>query len=153
MDIYSVRTAESLAGERINTRSDAKRTPSRTRHKRGQAAVEFAIVVPLLLTLLVGVEVFGVAFFNDSALTFATNNAAQLLSISRGQTTDPCSTTSQAVYSAAPQLTQSNVKFTIVLNGTSVTSGTANPTCSGSQQYLVASQKAAVTATYPCNLK
>ncbi len=141
------------AGVGVETRSKAKRSRSRARDKRGQAAVEFAVLVPLLLTLLIGVEVFGVAFNNDLALTFATDNAAQLLSISRGQTTDPCATTSQAVFSAAPQLKQSSLKFTIVLDGTSVTTGTANPSCSGSQEYLVSSQKAEVTTTYPCNLQ
>ncbi len=116
---------------------------------RGQAIVEFAFVVPLLLTLLIGSVEFGVAFNKDLQLTYATNTAAQLLSISRGQTTDPCQTTSQAVYSAAPYLTQSNLNFTIVLGGHSFTA----PSCSGGQQYLVESQSAQVKVTYPCNLQ
>jgi len=119
---------------------------------RGQSAVEFAIVAPILLTLLVAISVFGIAFNNYLALTFATNTAAQTLSISRGQTTDPCQTTSKAAYSAAPQLTQSSLKFSIVLGSNSVASSSANPTCSGSQQYLVQAQTAKVTVTYPCNL-
>lgn len=119
---------------------------------RGQSAVEFAIVAPILLTLLVAIEVFGIAFNNYLALTFATNTGTQTLAISRGQTTDPCKTTSQAVYSAAPQLTQSNLKFSIVLGSTTVASSAASPTCSGDQEYLVQSQNAQVTVTYPCNL-
>jgi len=122
------------------------------RYTRGQAYLEFAIVAPLLLTLIFGILVFGIAFDHYEALTFATNSGAQLLSISRGQTTDPCQTTSQAVYSAAPQLKQSNLKFSIVLGGNTVVSNSANPTCSGSQQYLVESQNAQVTVSYPCNL-
>lgn len=140
------------ASQRVETRSangEAQRLAGR---EKGQAAVEFAIVVPILLTLLVAIEVFGIAFNNYLALTFATNNATQTLAISRGQTTDPCQTASQAVYSAAPQLTQSNLKFSILLGTTQVTSGSANPSCSGSQQYLVQAQNAKVTVTYPCNL-
>jgi Flp pilus assembly protein TadG len=117
--------------------------------KRGQSTVEFAIGLPLLLTLLIGSVEFGVAFNKDLELTYATDSAAQLLSISRGQTTDPCQTTSQAVYSAAPYLSQSSLAFTIVLDGHSYTSAS----CSGGQQYLLQSQSAEVTVSYPCNLQ
>jgi Flp pilus assembly protein TadG len=134
------------AGERMGSFS------RRRLRQRGQAMVEFALGLPLLLTLITGLVMFGVAFNNELTLTYATDAAAQLLSISRGQTTDPCQTASQAVYSAAPQLNQSNLAFTIVLNGTSVTTNSTQPSCSGSQQYLVQSQPARVTATYPCNL-
>jgi Flp pilus assembly protein TadG len=122
------------------------------RRERGQSTVEFAIVAPLLLTLIVAMVVFGIAYNNYLSLTFATDAGSQLLSISRGQTTDPCQTASQAVFSAAPQLTQSNLKFSIVLGTNTVASNSANPSCSGSQQYLVQSQNAQVTVTYPCNL-
>ena len=145
------RTAASR-GTRVGTRSSATQARGRPRVQQGQSAVEFAVAVPLLLTLILGVVVFGIAINDDVALTFATDAGAQVLGISRGQTTDPCATTSAAVYSAAPQLNQSNIKLTIVLDGTSVTSSTASPSCSGSQTYLVQSQTAQVTATYPCNL-
>ena len=118
----------------------------------GQAAVEFAIVAPVALLILFAIVTFGIAFNNFIALTFATSSAAQLLSISRGQTTDPCSLTSQAVYSAAPQLTQANLKFSIVLGTNTVASGTASPSCSGSEQYLAQPNNARVTVTYPCNI-
>ena len=137
---------------RAETRFGSIRSHGLGGWERGQSAVEFAIVAPILLTLLVAISVFGIAFNNYLALTFATNTAAQALSISRGQTTDPCATTSSAAYAAAPQLTQSNLKFSIVLGSNSVASGAANPSCSGSQQYLVQAQTAKVTVTYPCNL-
>jgi len=133
-------------------RSGPQRGANQTRCMRGQAYLEFAIVAPLLLTLIFGILVFGIAFDHYEALTFATNSGAQLLSISRGQTTDPCQTASQAVYSAAPQLKQSNLKFSIVLGGNTIANNSSNPTCGGSQQYLVQSQNAQVTVTYPCNL-
>lgn len=123
------------------------------RPRTGQTLVEFAIVAPIMITLIVAIAVLGIAFNQYLALTFATSNAAQLLSISRGQTTDPCKTISQATYSSAPQLTSSNIKFSIVLGTNTVASNAANPSCGGSQQYLVQSNNAQVTATYPCNLQ
>lgn len=126
---------------------------NRARDEQGQAAVEFALVLPLVLTILVATALYGIAFNQSSQLTYAADSAAQLLSISRGQTNDPCQTTSQAVYSAAPYLNQSHLLFTIVLGGHSVTSNAAQPSCSGGQEYLVQSQNAQITLTYPCNLK
>ena len=117
--------------------------------ERGQAILELALGLPLLLTLLIGSVEFGIAFNNELTLTYATDTAAQLLSISRGQTTDPCQTASQAVYAAAPYLNQSNLQFTIVMDGNSYTT----PSCSGGQSNLVQSQSAKVTVSYPCNLQ
>jgi hypothetical protein len=105
-----------------------------------------------MLTLLVALAVFGVAFDQYLALSFATDAGAQALAISRGQTSDPCQTTAQAVYSAAPTLKQSNLLFSITLNGTSVASKASNPTCTGGTADLVQSQAAQVTVTYPCNV-
>ena len=118
------------------------------RGRQGQAIVEFALAAPVLLTLVLGMMVFGIALNNYVALTFAANAAAQQLSISRGQTTDPCNTTSQAVYSAAPQLQKANLTFSIVLNGKS----DGGASCPGKQTDLVQSQPAVVTVTYPCKL-
>ena len=115
--------------------------------------VEFAIVAPIMLTLIVAMAVFGVAFDHYVALTFAASNAAQQLAISRGQTSDPCKTTSAAAFQSAPQLNSANIKFSILLGSHTSASGQANPSCSGDQQYLVQSNNAQVTATYPCNLQ
>jgi Flp pilus assembly protein TadG len=139
-------------GVRVETRSSDKQARGRARYERGQAAVEFALVLPLMLTVFVAVLLFGIAFDNDEALTFATSSSAQLLSISRGQTTDPCQTVSQAVYSAAPQLKQSSIFFTIVLNGNTVVANKAQPTCASATTDMVSSTNAQVTATYPCNI-
>jgi len=135
------------------TRSGDRQACGRARGHQGQAAAEFALSLPLLLIILTATLIIGVALYNDLQLTFATAAGGQLLSISRGQTTDPCKTTSQAVYQAAPYLNPSNLKFTIVLGANTVSANSAQPSCSGSQQYLVQSQSAQVTATYPCNLK
>jgi Flp pilus assembly protein TadG len=136
------RAANVGAGARERMRSLNRRRL----HQRGQAVLEFALGLPLLLALITGLVMFGVAFNNELTLTYATDAAAQLLSISRGQTTDPCQTTANAFYSSAPYLTASNLAFSIALNGHSY----AGTTCSGAQ--LVASETAQVTVTYPCTI-
>ena len=127
----------------------------RARHEEGQAIIEFAFVMPVLLTLVFGVITFGIALNNYLVLTNATNVSAQQLSISRGQTTDPCNTAAQAFYSAAPNLAQSSLSFSYTLNGTSYTgtSCSSSSTTTGAAGNLVSGQTAQLTVTYPCNLK
>jgi Flp pilus assembly protein TadG len=117
------------------------------RAKGGQSLVEFALVAPLLVFFLLAVIYSGLMFNQYLQVTAATNTSAVLLSESRGETTDPCNTISQAVYSAAPTLTQSQFTFSFVLNTT-----TYNTTsCSGAQSNLIAGDTAQVTVHYPCD--
>ncbi|MGD1028398.1 TadE/TadG family type IV pilus assembly protein [Candidatus Binatus soli] len=127
---------------------------NRRRLERGQALVEFAYVLPLVLLVLVGTVTFGLAFNNYIALTYATTAGAQQLSISRGQTSDPCNTTVTAVEQAAPYLTPSNFTFKVALgsgNPFTATSTYTGTSCTSAT--LVQAQTAQVTVTYPCNLK
>jgi Flp pilus assembly protein TadG len=159
MDMHLGSQTGASPGDRVDPGTSAKRARARGRNERGTALVEFAVVFPLLVTLLLGIIEFGVVFSNDVALTNAASLGAQLLSISRGQTLDPCMTTSGAVYAAAPNLAPGSLQFTIVLNGVTVTSAQANPSCSssttttGAAANLVPSASAVVTVTYPCNLQ
>jgi len=144
---------EARAEDRVGAWSSGNPTLGRARGEQGQALIEFALILPLLLTLVLGGVTFGIALNNYLTLTNATAMGAQALSISRGQTTDPCTTASGAVYGGAPNLTPANLKFTIVLNGKTVAGpNQAAPSCSGDQTDLVESQPAQVTVTYPCNL-
>jgi Flp pilus assembly protein TadG len=129
------------------------------RREQGQSLVEFAIVLPFVTTILLGIVVFGIAFSNSLSLTNAANMGAQVLAISRGQTLDPCNTTAQAVYQAAPGLAQSSLNFTITITPSGGT-GTAigGSTCSsssyttGAAATLVSGSMATLKVTYPCNL-
>jgi len=135
---------------------------SRRLGARGQTMVEFALAVPVLLTILVGAAVFGLAINNYETLTFASAAGAQLLSISRGpQVTDPCKVTAQAISNIAPGLTGSKLSLTIAFGtgnpfvatqtftGTAASSGGISCTTAN----MVANGTAQVTATYPCNLQ
>lgn len=114
----------------------------------GQALVEFALCLPFLLLLVFGIFTFGIAFENYLVLQNATNIGARQLAISRGQSTDPCSTASTAISNAAIALTSSSLNFSFVLNGASY-SGTS---CTGGAANLVQGSTARVTVTYPCTL-
>jgi len=49
--------------------------------ERGAAAVEFALVLPLLIVLLLGIIDFGLYYYNDLQLTHAARDAARYLSV------------------------------------------------------------------------
>lgn len=114
----------------------------------GQALVEMALCLPILLLLVFGIFTFGIAFENYLVLQNATNIGARQLAISRGQSTDPCSTASTAITNAAATLTTGNLNFAFVLNGASY-SGTS---CTSGATNLVQGSTAKVTVTYPCTL-
>jgi Flp pilus assembly protein TadG len=123
-------------------------------NEEGQAMVEVALVLPVLLLVLTGIFALGLAFNNYLILTEATNVGARALAISRGSTTDPCATTSSAVIAAAPLLVSANLTFTFGLNGTtySGTSCSSGSTTTGAAANLVQGGNALVTVTYPCSL-
>ena len=123
------------------------------RRNEGQSLVEFAVTLPMLLLVVTGIMAFGVAFNNYLMLTEATSVGARQLTVSRGQTLDPCQTLSSAVYAAAPLLKQANVTFTLSLNGTAYSGTSCSGTVStGAPANMVLGTNAVVTVTYPFSL-
>lgn len=64
-----------------------RRARIRSGSEEGAAAVEFALVVPLLLTLLFGIIEFGTAYNAQILVTNAAREAARHLSVEDGATT------------------------------------------------------------------
>lgn len=60
---------------------------SRRLRERGVAAVEFALVVPILMTIVIGIVEFGMAFNYKTQLNNATQIAARNYSIDRNWNT------------------------------------------------------------------
>jgi len=125
----------------------------------GQALVEFALVLPVLLLVVTGITTFGIALNNYMQLTQAVGIGAQALSVSRGNTTDPCNVVSSAVTAAAPYLVSSSISFTTKIYTSSSastsysgTSCSSSSTTTGAAGNLTQGQAAVVTATYPCSL-
>ncbi len=79
------------------------RTVSRLGDQRGQALVEFALVLPLLVTLLFGIVQFGIAFNNYLVLTDAVRAGARTAAVSR-TAPDPVAAGTSAVQRSAANL-------------------------------------------------
>jgi Flp pilus assembly protein TadG len=118
---------------------------------KGTAAIEFALIAPALILLLLGTVQFALVLANYVALTNAANVGAMQFSISRSDTT-PYTDTVSAIQAAAPNLTAANMTITLSVNGTACTSDStcataltnAAPSSGGSLQ------PASVTVSYPC---
>ena len=156
------RRTEASMESRANARCASERAG-----ERGQSLFEFALVLPLLMLILLGMIVFGIALNNYLELTNGTTAAAQAISIARGQTLDPCAAVTAPFYAAAYNLTQTNVKFTITISSPppnpavlyTLAANQANPSCAsastttGTAADLIQGDTATVMVTYPCNLK
>ncbi len=113
--------------------------------RKGTAALEFALVGPVLLTILIGMFLCGIAVTNYMTLTTAANQGAQVLALSRGAAA-PYSIAATAINGAAISLTTARITTTMTVNGTACTSSSCIIS-SGA-----AGHNAVVTLNYPCNL-
>jgi Flp pilus assembly protein TadG len=115
------------------------------KNDEGVSAIEFAIISPVLLTIVLGIFQFGIAMNQYLNLTNAAAQGALTLALSRGTTT-PYTSTTAAITAAAPNLAAAQTTITVRINGVACTN---DATCSAA---LLAGQAALVRATYPCNL-
>lgn len=120
---------------------------SRAKNERGSAFIEFTLVMPVLLLVATGLASFGIALHNDLVLTNAVTAGAQLASISRGQTTDPCATAYTAISNAAPSLT-SGLSVRYIINGTTYNSNS----CTAGAVNMVQGATFQITGSYPYSL-
>jgi Flp pilus assembly protein TadG len=133
--------------------------------EQGGALVEMALVLPIMLAMLTSIFSFSVVLYQKLQLGEAVSNAGRVMALERGDT-DPCATTANAIYAAAPALAKANMTITFTLGGTntggSVTGGTSYggtkgtaPSCTaagnGGAAALQAGWPAEVQATYPCS--
>jgi Flp pilus assembly protein TadG len=115
------------------------------RGNSGVAAIEFAVLAPILFFLLVGACEFSMTLSNFVTLQNAVHVGARQMAIGRGDTTVLTDTKSQFA-AASGNLNQASVTVSYSVNGTACTT---DSTCSTA---LVAGVPATVLATYPCNL-
>lgn len=119
---------------------------------KGQALVEMALLLPLLLMLMTGIFSIGFAYSNQQALTQATGLAAQYLASARGVSTDPCAEVRSTIHNAAPQLDLTKLNVTLTMNGATV----STTSCSDAADDLTITSgtygSITVYATYPCNI-
>ena len=116
--------------------------------RAGTAALEFALVAPLLLLMLFGTVQFGVTLNNYMMLTSATQSAARQFALSRGAGSSTlCTTAKNQVSAAASNLTLASLTVTCSVNLTPCT----DASCQGALD-LAQTAPATVRATYPCDL-
>ena len=64
----------------------ARRIRNTRKNEKGQSLVEFALVVPLLLLLVIGIFEFGRAWMTQNILTGAAREAVRILAVPTGST-------------------------------------------------------------------
>jgi len=92
--------------------------------ERGAAAVEFAIVVPVLVMLLLGIMEFSRAYNAQASLSEAAREGVRVMAISNNLTAARAAVKNTAV-SLNPALTDSNITFKNIDTG-STTCATGN---------------------------
>lgn len=119
---------------------------------RGVAAVEFAILVTLLMMILMGIVQFGIAINNYMTLTNAAEAGAQTLSQGRGTST-PYTAASNAMQAAAGGMWSAITGASLMhmyVNGTECTTDTACSTALAGTANQ--NESASVTLSYPCSI-
>ena len=153
-------------------RRGLRRTFVGSKREEGSSLFEFAVVLPVLSMLLVGIVYGGITFYDYSILANAVADGAATLAMARGNngvqgSSAPCTAAQQMVKTSAYTLDQSHVNTALptflgpenstAKSSCSVTTGT-NPSNGGACtvaapcQILVSGETATISATYPCNL-
>jgi Flp pilus assembly protein TadG len=168
MEIRVENKATASPGAPIKARPSARQLLARD--ERGQALLEFALVLVVLVLILLGIITFGIAFNNQVTLTNAVNNAAQVLMAGTGQITDPCASANTALAQAGVNLNNVNIygsnplAFSISAYTNPTTPNTVGPynvvfgvsggpSCPTEAASMVTGQEVVVTATYGCKLQ
>jgi Flp pilus assembly protein TadG len=84
----------------------------RLRRQSGQAIVEFVIVLPVLVMLVVGIAQFGLAFHNYLSITDATRVGARAAAVKRTAGACPAAKTAIQSTVSATQWTQISTRIT-----------------------------------------
>jgi Flp pilus assembly protein TadG len=83
-----------------------------TKNHQGQAMVEFAIVLPVLLLVVLGLMQFGLTFFHYLTVTDAVRAGARQAAVSR-ELPDPAGTAEARVRAAATDLVQADLDVNV----------------------------------------
>jgi len=144
---------DAIAGEdrlsRDNSQSAERNSVPRSmntkrKSEKGQSLVEFALALPILLVLLLGILKGGTTFYNWITLAESVQVGGRTLAVSRLDNPNGCSLATTALQNAAVNLSgNTNITPSYTF------SGNGGSSCTN----LVAGDSATVTATYACNLQ
>ncbi len=126
----------------------------RFRGEEGGALVEFAVTIPLMMTVLTGTASFSLALYYLQQLGAATSNAVQLVAAEQGLTTDPCATAVTSVTTSLSSWKSSSITYTMTITNSSGTATTYGPTagssfsCTAGASELTANEPVSLTVSY-----
>ena len=121
--------------------------------EKGASLIEFAVTLPVLLLLVIGMMRFGMAYNNQIILTDAARAGARQLSISRSVGADICNTAGVKVRNAALTLVSGSLTMTMRVNGTDYTAAAGSlPACNSAGSSMTLGADVTMTVSYPCNL-
>ena len=120
-------------------------------NEHGQALVEFAMVLPVLALIVLGVLKFGTLYSNYTQIIDATRTGARQFALERGQG-DPCGDTVGRITAAAGSVNTSNISVKLTEDSDTHTYTYANGVSTGTCPTLVSGSAATVQTTYPCDL-
>ena len=115
------------------------------RRESGQGLVEFALVLPVLMIVIVGIIKVGIVYNNYITLNDSVRAGARVLAIGRGQDVDVCQLAKDRVVLSAKSTLDKNKLYDL---GANVSVGSCNPGTS-----MQIGTDATVTASYPCDIK
>jgi Flp pilus assembly protein TadG len=129
------------------------------RGEEGNALIELAIAIPLVMLLITGMVTFGLMLNTYLMLSHATDVGARNLALSRGATLNPCSDAVAVINSAAPTLNSASLTYTFNIGSGTFTggsggfSGTGTTSCSvAGVSDMSAGSTATVSVTFPFQL-
>ncbi len=120
--------------------------------EEGQSLVEFALVAPILIAVLMGIFEFGIAFYNQLQLTQAVGQGALYLQQqdpANSGITDPCASAFTYIKNSAPSLNPNNITLTVTMGSNPPITGSS---CSSDISEFAAEEPVTIQATYPCNI-
>ena len=117
---------------------------ARIRREDGQALVEFALVLPVLLMVATGITSFGLTFYRYITLTDAVRAGARELSLGRGAPT-PCDQARTETVNSAIDINLKPSQVTLLVSGTTC----ANP---GTGTSWIQGNQVTVTASVPYSI-
>jgi Flp pilus assembly protein TadG len=123
---------------------------------KGQSIVEFALVLPILLGVLLAIFELGIFLINYQTLTQAVDQGGMTLQqiVGMAGASDPCAAVGTAVMGSSGNLQtagSNGIQLQIAIGSYTSTSQPAKTaTCAAGSSYVTQGATASVTGTYPC---
>jgi len=130
----------------------------RLRSDEGGALLEFAVALPLLMTVLTGAASFTMAFYSLQEVENATAGAVAAIAAEQGTVADPCAQAQTLVQAALPGWTTSKLSYSMTITDSAgaahaypssgMTSGSGTFSCTAGSAQLAATEPVTLTVKY-----